>query len=177
MTHEDTIRLQLTHVCIVGILDHERVSTQRVVVALSLGVDIEHTGASGTLGTSVDYARVDQIVRFLLSEAHFRLLESAGLAIADALLTAFPAAKFVDIELSKPDILDDATPTVAMRRDRAWIGRRAERAHDVVSLPEVTIRIEDEDLSSSEDHFSLRGPLGLRVARALSPQRARDRFV
>jgi len=109
--------------CIVGVLEREQRATQRVVVDLTLHVDLGPAGQAGDLTRSVDYALVAEQVALLAEHGRFRLIESLGLAACRALL-ATPAAleeraaiARVDVRIRKPEILGRCVPGVRMSRE------------------------------------------------------------
>lgn len=113
--------------CVVGVLEREQRATQRIVVDLTLELDLEACGESGDLAQGLDYAAVAEQVRMLAEHGRFRLLESLALAACRLLLAppapgeARAAVQHVDLRIRKPEILAGlCVPAVRMRRPASW---------------------------------------------------------
>ena len=120
----DTVELNdLQLSCVIGVLEREQRETQRVVVHIRLSLPLEHSGDTGDLGASVNYARVASQLQMLADHGRFRLIESLGLA-ACRLLLAPPLAgegraqiHTVAIEIRKPEVMAPlTTPGIRMAR-------------------------------------------------------------
>jgi dihydroneopterin aldolase len=142
----DSVELDLTLACIVGILPRERIEPQPLRVQVRMELDLEHTARTGALQRSVDYAAVDTLVRFLAIEGRFRLIESLGDAILRVLLLPpGPGEERAQIarasvRVSKPAVMLSALPSVALSREARWALAGAEAPRTVVAqLPEVEI--------------------------------------
>lgn len=111
---------------IIGILDAEQRAPQRIRVDLEMALPLEGTGRTGHLDQSVNYADVQAWVMTLAQQGRWRLLESLIHAIARLLLAdpapceARGAIHAVDLRIHKLQILEDAVPSVRIRRDRGW---------------------------------------------------------
>lgn len=142
----DSVELDLTLACIVGILPRERVEPQPLRVQLHLELDLEHTARTGELQSSVDYAAVDTLVRFVAIEGRFRLIESLGHALLRVLLLPPGPGEEraqvarASVRLSKPAVMLSALPSVSLQREARWAlaGAEAPRT-EIARLPEVEI--------------------------------------
>ncbi len=96
-----TIRIkQLTFEAIIGILEYERHTPQRVVVDVAM----EYAYSEGVF---IDYARVVHEIEELVIEKRFKLLEEAIEAIEILLTHQYSKLlKSLSIEIEKPDILE-----------------------------------------------------------------------
>ena len=165
MTYTDTVSLHVEAHAIVGILDFERTQPQPVVVDIDLTIDLETCAYTGDLRESVNYAKVDEIVRFFLLRGRFRLLESAAVAMCHSVMLAAANVTQVSIALSKPAILKDSTPQVTLLRNRAWCEERFGRSatQRMLTLPECTIELfnlapgDTYSAEENEDLLVLRG--------------------
>lgn len=100
---------QLTFDAILGVLPHERVTPQRLIVDLQLETDcIAAAAASDALADTLDYAVVAQQVEALCVQAKALLVETLVEAIAHHLLKD-ERIKGVSVRLSKPDALAQAS--------------------------------------------------------------------
>jgi len=84
--------------CIIGVLDFERESHQRVL----LDLEIEYYYEKGTF---LDYSKIARELETHLKKEKYLLLEEALLGIKKTLFAKFPAIDTLHIKLSKPDIL------------------------------------------------------------------------
>jgi dihydroneopterin aldolase len=110
--------------CILGELPEERIKAQRIVVDVELAFDATPAAHSADLARTIDYARLEKELRFILTEARFRLVESAALALAQWLLLpplgVEPTATRVRVTLAKPAALGGgAIPSIVVDRSTA----------------------------------------------------------
>ncbi len=123
----DHVTLDLDLDCIVGILPRERVTPQELRCSLVMGLDLTPCATTGDLGSSVNYADADTMVRHLAGEGHFLLIETMALVALRWLLApvgpgeARAALGEVEVHLRKPEVMPRALPGVRLRR----------RAHEV----------------------------------------------
>jgi len=109
---------------VLGVLDWEQQTPQRVILDVDLRLSLTRAGDEDELAASVDYARVADQLRFLVQEGRFRLLESIALA-GCRLLLADPEAcegrakiDEVRIRLQKPEVMGgNPVPGVSMSRE------------------------------------------------------------
>ena len=73
--------------CIIGDLPEERESEQKILVDVSLEMDLEEASISDKLDDTVDYALLVGEIREALEEARCRLLERAAGVVADVCLS------------------------------------------------------------------------------------------
>ena len=93
-------------VCIVGILDFERTTKQRLLVNIEVDTDLKKCSKSGDLTDSIDYARMAHLVRDYIINKQAFLLESLAYELCDLIFSTFAQAQAVLVNLQKPDILD-----------------------------------------------------------------------
>ena len=98
----------LTFECIIGILESERVKTQRVVVDAAIEYDY-------LPGTFLDYAAVAGLIKAEMSAKRFGLVEEALEHLATEIAARFPAAKTLTLTIAKPDILPDCGVCVTQK--------------------------------------------------------------
>ncbi len=103
-----TIRIKaLTFEAIIGILEHERRTAQRVVIDVTMEYEYSN-------GVFIDYARVVQEIEELVIENRFKLLEEAIDAIEILLTHRYrKLLKSLSIEIEKPDILEHCTVSLS----------------------------------------------------------------
>lgn len=128
--------------CVLGVLEREQRTVQRLEVELGLELDLEDA-AEGDLGATVNYAAVRDQVAFLVQHGRFRLLESIAFGVARLLLAppapGEPRAQVgaVHVSLKKPDILDDATPGIRIHRVQTWCELETRMLQDKVWAEEL----------------------------------------
>lgn len=88
--------LELT--CIIGLLEHERLTPQRVIVTCTIDYHFMQ-------GAYIDYAQAVILIRDTLIEDRFELLEDAIEVLSQRLKARFDAIEHLYLHLCKPDIL------------------------------------------------------------------------
>ncbi len=94
----------LTFSTIIGILPHERIQEQQVIVDCSFQYNYEN-------GNFVDYSKVTQTIKTVMKEKQFELLEDAVLYIKDYLKQSYKIKK-LKLCIAKPTILEDCVVSV-----------------------------------------------------------------
>lgn len=84
-----------------GVLPEERKLGQRFVVDVELYVSLQVAGIADELHTTVDYAKVYDVIRARMEGPPFRLLEALAESIASDLLEVFPV-ETVKLRIMKP---------------------------------------------------------------------------
>lgn len=92
----------LTFDTIIGILDFERQTPQRVVVDCTIDYEGEY----------VDYSVVREIIVQTVQKEAFGLIEEALPVVTKKIHDVFPQIRTVCLCIAKPDILDDCTVSV-----------------------------------------------------------------
>jgi len=95
-----TIHIQeLTFETIIGILDFERKTPQRVIIDIELEYAFDDE--------FIDYALVVKSTKELMIKEQFLLIEDALLNIKEMIKKSYPQTKSLKIKVSKPDILSE----------------------------------------------------------------------
>jgi len=84
---------------IIGILDFERTTEQKVRINCSIEYDYSHK--------FLDYGLVAKHIETEMRANRFELIEEALLSLKSSLKRAFPLMNSLILEISKPDILDN----------------------------------------------------------------------
>ena len=85
----DTLKVNGIEVeCVLGDLPEERVREQKILVDVSLELDLEAASATDSIDDTVDYALLVGNIREALEDARCRLLERAAGLVADVCLEA-----------------------------------------------------------------------------------------
>ena len=90
----------LDFLAIVGILDKERMTPQRVIAEIEIVYLKERD-------TFINYAEVAQMIENSMKSEKYLLLEDALEDISMKIKTAFPSIISLRLKLEKPDILDN----------------------------------------------------------------------
>ncbi len=86
-----------------GYYDEERLTPQRFEVDVELLLDLQPAGIDDDLAQSIDYGKVYDTVREIVTSNSFRLLEALAEAIGHAVLLAFDAPEVI-VRVRKPDV-------------------------------------------------------------------------
>jgi dihydroneopterin aldolase len=97
---------ELTFDCIIGILDEERVTPQRVIIDISFEYYFDEDGSN-----FIDYSKVAEYVQSTMIEEKFELIEDAILYLRKGLKSQYDM-KNLWIKIAKPDILGNAVVSV-----------------------------------------------------------------
>ncbi|MBV7434380.1 dihydroneopterin aldolase [Cardiobacteriaceae bacterium TAE3-ERU3] len=99
---QDTIFINdLAVTTLIGILPHERVQKQKLILDVSLTTDFATAAESDDMRDGISYAEIaDTIVEFA-TEAEYGLLERFGQELINRLFSDFPA-KSIELKITKP---------------------------------------------------------------------------
>lgn len=92
----------LTVLSKVGCLPIEQSVPQPIEVDIALEMDLREVAKTDDIKRGVDYRKVCDLVRQILEQNSFRLLETAAYEIAVNLLKQFPKVERVKVEVRKP---------------------------------------------------------------------------
>jgi 7,8-dihydroneopterin aldolase/epimerase/oxygenase len=117
---EDRIFLRgLTTECIIGFVDWERLTRQRVVIDLELPCDCARAARHDNVADTVDYKRVAKRVLAWVGDSQFQLVESLAHGLAMLLLAEFPL-EWVRVSINKPGAISHSRDVgVSIERRRA----------------------------------------------------------
>lgn len=85
-----------------GVLEEEKKRRQPFEVDLDLYLDLQHAGFSDDLQQTVNYDQAFHLVRVIVEQEHFNLIEALAERIAAAVLAEFPVQE-VEVTLYKPE--------------------------------------------------------------------------
>lgn len=104
-----------------GVFEHETINGQDFFVDAELYVDTESAGISDDLALSVDYGSVCHLIKKVMTEKNYLLIESVAQAVASAILIKYDLVKKVEIEIKKPHApIDMEFGSVSVRIERSW---------------------------------------------------------
>jgi len=84
-----------------GVSAEERAEAQPFEVDLVLRLDLAHPAATDELADTIDYSTLFALVREIVEERSFHLIEALAAAIAEAALAAHPVDD-VEVRVRKP---------------------------------------------------------------------------
>ena len=85
-----------------GVLNEERALGQKFFIDLELFCDLRKAGKSDDVKDTVDYSEVYKIVKKIVEEDRYNLLEALGEKIAAEILMAFSKVEELKIVIRKP---------------------------------------------------------------------------
>jgi dihydroneopterin aldolase len=120
MEKMDQIKIQgLIFEAGIGAYDWEQNILQQVEIDLCIYTDTRKAGNSDELNDAIDYFAVGELIRNVLKDHHFQLIEAMANAIARQLLSVERIEK-LRITVAKPGALRNArTVSVRLERSRA----------------------------------------------------------
>ncbi|MBT3482357.1 MAG: dihydroneopterin aldolase [Opitutales bacterium] len=87
----------------IGVLEEEKRRAQRYLVSIVIRADIKVAGRTDRLGETIDYGHVFEMAKSLMDVSDCELIECYAECLAGQILTTFPKAKSVTVEVLKPD--------------------------------------------------------------------------
>ena len=87
----------------IGVALEEKIGKQRYWITIELDADLRRAGETDELEYTIDYAAVFRVCEQLMRSEDCDLLETFADELASRLLTRFPLAERVSLEILKPD--------------------------------------------------------------------------
>jgi dihydroneopterin aldolase len=87
-----------------GVRDEERKLGQRFIVNFSFETDSSHDTEIQKLEDTVDYTKVYAIIKNILENKKFKLLEKCANTILDRIMADFPELIKANIRIKKPSV-------------------------------------------------------------------------
>ncbi len=111
--------------CIIGVNPDERCRKQRILLNITLFLDVRAAAAADDLNLTVDYKALKKRVMTRVRSSRYRLIEALAEDVARTCCRA-PRVTRVRVRLDKPDALRHArTVAVEIERTRADFSRSA----------------------------------------------------
>ncbi len=108
-----TIHIESLHInTIIGLLDFERTTPQRVIIDL----EAEYLYKDGEF---INYATVAQLIEKNLQTQKYELLEEALQGLEHTLIMSYPTINQLKLKILKPDILDNCSVGLSCEWKRA----------------------------------------------------------
>ena len=100
---------------VIGVYDWERETEQVLTFAVEMAADVARAAGSDDLNDALDYSRVAQTVRGVVTEGRFQLIESAAEGVARRLIADF-GLDWVRVEVVKPVPAEGYTAAITIER-------------------------------------------------------------
>jgi len=100
-----------------GVYEHERADAQPFRLDLVLELDLSRAAASDDLNDTINYAAIHRRIVEIVSTRSYALLERLAGVILDEVATDERIVR-ADLSIAKPGLLDGATPSVRLIRER-----------------------------------------------------------
>ena len=97
---------------IIGILDFERIQTQKIIVDATIVYFYKEKNF-------INYADIIQLIETLIIEKKYELLEEALVNIQEKIITLYHEIIELNIKISKPEIIRNANVALSLN----WLGK------------------------------------------------------
>lgn len=87
-----------------GVHDEERKLGQRFIVNFSFETEPSHDTEIKNLEDTVDYTKVFAIIKHILENEKFKLLENCANTILDNIMSDFPELVWANVKIKKPSV-------------------------------------------------------------------------
>ena len=91
--------------CIIGILEHERIQEQDVIINFECEYEFKNE--------YINYAQIVDLIKKKMIFSKFKLIEDAILSLKSEISKEFPLINSYTLKISKPSILADCTVSVS----------------------------------------------------------------
>lgn len=99
----DSIKLKgLNFYGYIGVLEEENKLGQKFILDIELNLALEKAGKTDDVNDTVSYAEVYEVVKEIMENKKFNLIERAGRKIIDKIFSEFEKVKKIKIEIKKP---------------------------------------------------------------------------
>ena len=103
---QDTIFINdLAVTTLIGILPHERVQKQKLILDVSLTTDFTAAAESDDMRDGISYADIADTIVAFAAQAEYGLLERFGQELINRLFSDFPA-KSIELKITKPGAVE-----------------------------------------------------------------------
>lgn len=92
---------------LIGVYDWERTQLTTLIVDLVIDTDLTPAMVTDDVATTIDYAKLAEVIKAVGRASQFELLEALAGAIITAISNDFSVSK-IDLTIIKPGILPDA---------------------------------------------------------------------
>ena len=100
---------------VIGVFDWEREIEQELTFSLVMPADVAKAAATDDINDTLDYSKVADTVKEVVTEGKFQLIETAAECVAQRLIQDF-ALPWVKIEVAKPISGEGYTAVISIER-------------------------------------------------------------
>jgi dihydroneopterin aldolase len=112
----DTVSIRDLHVStVIGVYDWERETEQALVFAVDMAADVAKAATNDDLVDTLDYSAVAQMIKTVVIEGKFQLIETAAERVAQRLIADHGLA-WVRVEVVKPIPSEGYTAAITIER-------------------------------------------------------------
>ncbi|MGM0378188.1 MAG: dihydroneopterin aldolase [Bacillota bacterium] len=86
----------------IGVLSEENQLGQKFILDIELKLPLDQAGKSDDVNDTVSYAEVYEVVKKIMENKKYNLIEKAGKEIIDKIFSEFGKVKKIKIEIKKP---------------------------------------------------------------------------
>lgn len=86
-----------------GVLQEEKILGQKFIVSVELSLDFKQAGMNDSVADTVSYAEVYYIVREIVEDNKFDLIEKLAEEISSGILTKFNKVQELKVKILKPE--------------------------------------------------------------------------
>ena len=107
----------LTAAATIGVYNHERDITQKLIIDLELGCDTKKAGLSDLFEDALDYDAISRRAQSFVEQTSYYLIESVAEQLSKILLDEFPILELT-LKITKPGAVDiaDAVGVIIKRK-------------------------------------------------------------
>ncbi len=110
-----------------GVFEEENVLGQKFIINIDMYMSTRSAGIHDDIKESVDYGAVCILIKQIMTEENYKLIESAAEAVAAGILAEYTKISEVDVEIEKPWApvlmpLQTVSVKINRKRHRAYLG-------------------------------------------------------
>ena len=92
----------------IGVYEYEKQQKREIPISLLIDFDATTASQSDDLSDTIDYDKVAHILNNIAQNHNFNLLEKMAQIIIDELVAQFPIINYLEVEISKPGVVNQA---------------------------------------------------------------------
>lgn len=136
-----------------GVLPEETALGQKFIVSAEMECDTRGAGRTDDIRKSVDYTKVCSLIKRIMTENTFKLIEAAAEKTAESILLAFSGVRTVTVSVKKPwapvmTNLETVGVKITRSRHRAYISLGSNMGDKRAQLTEAVGEIDKNPLCS-----------------------------
>jgi dihydroneopterin aldolase len=105
----------LSVAAVIGVYDWERETEQTLTFAVEMAADVAHAASGDDIADALDYSAVAKVVRAVVTEGRFQLIETAAERVAQRLVADY-SLSWIRVEVIKPVATEGYTAVISIER-------------------------------------------------------------